>query len=98
MPQDHRFLINGIKWPWRYARLRGGADGWTYVKTPKTPKVRQKILVDERLTGRRRLEVEIHEYLHAANPTQDEEHVDQQGKDLSRILWALGYRLTGGDS
>jgi hypothetical protein len=39
------------------------------------------------------LEVEIHEFIHAANPTIDEEHVDQQGKDLSRILWALGYRL-----
>lgn len=93
MPKNHRFLINGVTWLWRYARLRGGADGWAYVKTPKTPNVRQKILVEERLTGRRRLEVEVHEFLHAANPTHDEEHVDRQGKDLSRILWALGYRL-----
>lgn len=93
MPSNHRFRINGVAWLWRYARLRGGAEGWTFVKTPKTPNVQQKILVDERLTGRRRLEVEVHEFLHAANPTMDEEHVDQQGKDLSKILWSLGYRL-----
>lgn len=28
------------------------------------------------------------------NPTQSEEHVTQQGDDLTRILWALGYRRT----
>lgn len=93
MPKNHEFLINGVRWLWRYARLRGDADGWAFVKTPKTPLVKERIIVDERLRKRRRLEVEIHEFLHAANPTMDEEHVDQQGKDLSRILWALGYRL-----
>lgn len=52
----------------------------------------KKILIDERLAGRALLNTEIHEYLHAANPTMSEEHVTQQGDDLSRILWALGYR------
>lgn len=93
MPRNHEFLINGVRWLWRYARLRGEAEGLAYVKTPKTPNTREKVIIEERLTGRRRLEVECHEFLHAANPTQDEEHVNQQGKDLSRILWALGYRL-----
>jgi hypothetical protein len=93
MATNHHFSINGVRWLWRYARLRGAADGWAYVKTPKTPNVSERVIIDERLKGRRRLEVEIHEFLHAANPTMDEEHVDQQGKDLSRILWSLGYRL-----
>ena len=93
MPNNHHFLINKVRWLWRYARLRGGADGWTYVRTPRTPHVKQKIIIDERARGRRRLELEIHEFLHAANPTIDEEHVDQQGKDLSKILWSLGYRI-----
>jgi hypothetical protein len=93
MPTNHWFSINGVKWLWRYARLRGSADGWTYVKTPTTPNVKEKIIIDERAKGRRRLEIEIHEFLHAANPTHDESHVTQQGKDLSRILWLLGYRL-----
>jgi hypothetical protein len=26
------------------------------------------------------------------NPTQSEEHVEQQGKDIARVLWSLGYR------
>lgn len=96
MPRTHEYLINGVRWVWRYARLRGGADGWAYVKTPKTPHTPERILIEERLKGRKRLEVEIHEFLHAANPTHDEGHVDQQGKDLSKILWSLGYRLKEG--
>lgn len=92
MPGDHRFLINGVKWLWRYTVLRGKAAGWTYWPDPKDRRVQPKILVDARLTGRARLNVEIHEFLHAANPTMSEEHVTQQGDDLSRILWALGYR------
>jgi hypothetical protein len=92
MPKNHEFLINKVRWLWRYARLRGSADGYAFVKTPKTPSTPERILIDERLSGRKRLEIEIHEFLHAANPTHDEEHVTQQGRDLSRILWALGYR------
>jgi hypothetical protein len=63
------------------------------MKDPKNPNVREKVLIDERLKGRARLNTEIHEFLHAANPTQSEEHVTQQGDDLARILWSLGYRL-----
>jgi hypothetical protein len=96
MACNHEFLINGVRWLWRYARLRGGADGYAFVRTPKTPHTRERILIDDRLVGRKRLEIEIHEFLHAANPTHDEEHVTQQGRDLSRILWALGYRLKEG--
>lgn len=60
---------------------------------PKNLNVIKKVLIDERLTGRARMNTEIHEFLHAANPTQSEEHVTQQGDDLTRILWSLGYRL-----
>jgi hypothetical protein len=63
---------------------------------PKNLYVKKKVLVDTRLQGRARLNTEIHEFLHAANPTQSEEHVTQQGDDLTRILWALGYRLKEG--
>jgi hypothetical protein len=41
MPRDHHFLIGGVKWLWRYTRLRGSAAGWTYHG--------QKVLIDERL-------------------------------------------------
>lgn len=91
--KDHSFLINGVKWLWRYTHLKGMAEGWTYLPDPKSPGMKGKVLIDDRLKGRARLNVEIHEFLHASNPTHNEEHVTQQGDDLSRILWALGYRL-----
>lgn len=95
MAGDHHFLINGVKWLWRYTILRGAAQGWTYMPDPKNLNVQKKVLIDARLKGRARLNTEIHEFLHAANPTQSEEHVTQQGDDLTRILWSLGYRLRG---
>jgi hypothetical protein len=96
MPTDHHFLINGCRWLWRYTRLRGNANGWTFYKHPSNQTVNERVLVDSRLKGRSRLETEIHEFLHASNPTHSEEHVTQQGRDLARILWCLGYRLKEG--
>lgn len=90
---DHHFKINGKRWLWRYSPLKGMALGWTFMKDPKNPNVSEKVLIDSKLKGRQRLNTEIHEFLHAANPTQSEEHVSQQGDDLTRILWTLGYRL-----
>lgn len=89
----HHFLIGGVRWLWRYARLKGRAAGWAQWPDPKNPTLEKKVLIDDRLKGRARLNTEIHEFLHAANPTHSEEHVTQQGDDLARILWALGYRL-----
>jgi hypothetical protein len=94
MPSDHHFTIAGLKWLWRYTRLRGGANGWTYLPDHKSPlKSIRKILIDERLTGRLRLEVEIHEAMHALFPQTSEESVTDAAKDVARILWALGYRI-----
>lgn len=83
--EDHHFKIGERKMLWRYSRLAGDAVGWTYHGT--------KILIDKRLQGRRRLDTEIHEFLHFANPDHSEDAVTQQASDLAKILWALGYRL-----
>jgi hypothetical protein len=96
MPSDHIFSILGKKVPWRYTRLRGKADGWAYLKDPANQNVQERVMVNEKLTGRARLETEIHEFWHIANPTHSEEHVTHAARDLARILYALGYRLTGG--
>jgi hypothetical protein len=93
MSEDHHFTISGDKWLWRYTNLRGQAIGWTYMPRNASGNGGRKILIHSKLTGRARLNVEIHEFLHASNPTQSEEHVSQQGDDLARILWALGYRI-----
>ena len=81
----HHFVICGVKYLWKYVKLRGRAEGWTYSG--------EKILIDSRLKRRAKLETECHEFLHAANPTLSEEHVHQQAHDLAKILWSLGYRV-----
>lgn len=95
MPEDHHFTLAGLRWLLRFTRLRGGADGWAYLPDYKdTKKSVRKILIDSRLKHRRRLEVVIHECLHvlSAGPTVSEEVVTESARDLTRVLWALGYR------
>lgn len=93
MPSDHVFKIAGFKWLWRYTRLRGGANGWTYLPDPKKPRDPRKILIDDRLKGRLRLEIEAHEAMHALFPQISEETITDAARDVARILWALGYRI-----
>lgn len=52
------------------------------------------IEIDERLKGRKLLEILIHEALHILNPTHEEDEVVKQSKALTKLLWKEGYRLT----
>ena len=89
MPEDHVFTLNGDeRWLLRFTTLKGAAYGYTFSQKAKHP----RIILDARMRGRKKLEVLVHELLHALNPTQSEEHVEQQGKDIARVLWSLGYR------
>lgn len=54
-------------------------------------KVGKKIRIRRTLRGELRLETIIHEVLHAADWTKDEEWVGQIATDLARILTRLGY-------
>lgn len=93
MADDHHFTIAKLKWLWRYTRLRGQAAGWAYLPHPSKPRATRKILIDSRLTGRSRLETEVHEALHACFPQVSEETITEAGADIARILWSLGYRI-----
>lgn len=93
MPSTHHFLINGARWVWRYTRLRGQAAGWAYLPDPSKPDMPRKVLIDSRLKGRARMETEIHEALHVCFPQMSEETVTLSARDISRILWFLGYRV-----
>jgi hypothetical protein len=85
--EDHHFQIDGSKWLWRYSSLKGKADGWTDFE-------QRKVLIHSQLRGRKRLEIELHEGLHAAlGPTISEESVTQTARDLAKVLWLLGYRI-----
>lgn len=52
----------------------------------------KKILIDSRLEGEEKLEVLIHEMLHAAFWNIDEWYIDKSAKDISHVLWRLGYK------
>ena len=87
----HRFRIASRSWPWKYVRLKGDADGYAY--TPDSPTDRgYRVLIDRRLTGRKRLRVELHEFLHAAFPDLDEKVIDKRSRELTTILTSLGYK------
>ena len=89
-----RYKIAGRLWPWKYVKLKGGADGYAFTPDPSAPEasVKHRILIDKRLTGRKRLRIELHEFLHAAFPDMAEDVIDARSSELCRILCALGYK------
>lgn len=94
MPDDHHFMIAGLRWLMRFTKLRGQAAGWAYLPDARNPKIPRKILIDSRLKGRAKLETIVHELLHICpgGPSVDEAHVTASARDIARVLWALGYR------
>lgn len=84
-----RFLtINGKRYRLRFVRYRKRLHG--ECDPPHAPA--KEIWIDERLHGEKRLEILIHEMLHAAFWWLSEESVDRVGKDLARALTRLGYK------
>lgn len=78
-------LVKGIRWTLRFTRLRGSADGWCYF-------TEKKILVCKKLRGVRRLDVIVHELLHAHNQSMPEHDVSRTASGVAKVLWDLGYR------
>lgn len=77
----------------RVAHLHGGrgsSDLHGFTENPKTK--RKRIIVASDLTERDELETVIHEMLHAADWSKDEEWVTEAGADIARALWRLGWR------
>lgn len=52
----------------------------------------KEIRISSSLYGEQRLEVLIHELLHAAGWHIDESFVEQFARDAARTLWRVGYR------
>ena len=55
---------------------------------------RKEIVIDERLTGERELDVIVHEMLHAAGWHLDHGYVTEFASDVARVLTKLGYQRT----
>ena len=51
-----------------------------------------KILMDPRLVGKKKLEVLIHEILHLQNPEWSETRVIKMSRQITKILWNADYR------
>lgn len=59
----------------------------------QSPNTRGKqIRVLAALRGQKRLEIIVHELLHAASWQLDEEFVSEAACDIAKVLWDLGYR------
>ena len=71
-----RFVSNLLDW--------GDCDA----PTKKNKEMRISYAAKER----KRLEILIHEMLHAAGWHIDEEFITEFAEDCSRVLWKLGYR------
>jgi hypothetical protein len=87
--------------------IRGRPARLTFYRTPRPGdgdtagwchkgRKRWGIGVWHKLTGRKRMEVVIHETLHACFWDMDEEAIDDAGKALAELLFdRLGYREQG---
>lgn len=85
-----RILLRGKSWLLSFAPLRK-VDG--FCDDPATR--RKRIQVSSALTEERRLEVLIHEMLHACMWDAAEETVNDSARDIAAVLWKLGYRRQG---
>ena len=50
------------------------------------------IEIDERLKGKKMMEILIHEVLHLLNPKDDEKTIIRKSVTLTKVLWNEGYR------
>ena len=78
---------------WKFMRVKdlkevGGACG----QIDHPDKKGKTLKVDDGLVDCQELEIIIHEFLHGADWSKDEEWIVETSEDLSRFLWRLGYR------
>lgn len=70
----------------KYRKLgRDKVWGWAHLAD-------NTIELDERLKGKKHLEILIHEILHCQNPTWSESEVERKSKDMCAVLWDQHYR------
>lgn len=56
--------------------------------------IRDRIEIEKRLRGKRKMKVLIHESLHLIFPEKSETEILRAEKMLGNILWSQGYRFT----
>lgn len=87
-----KIRILGRQYNLRFTNLK---NDWGRCDNPETPN--PKILISKDAKGKTELRNILHECTHAGDFTKDESWVDQFSKDLTDILWKLGYRRSKGE-
>lgn len=88
-----RIKLLGRYWQFRFARMRGQNDGTCDQPT----KPHKEIRVAAGLEPKRELYCTVHEATHACDWSKDEEWVVEFSRDLTDLLWRLGYRRLTAD-
>ena len=84
-----RVTVRKKRWNLVFKSLKK-ADCWGFCEDPE--KYAKKIVIDNSIVGEKRLEILLHEAIHAAFFDTDESAVLETARDIARILWKLGYR------
>lgn len=86
-----RVNIRGRAWQLQFVALKD-CDGFCDPPDAKSKRIRVK----RSLAEPRRLEVLIHEMLHACSWDTAEEAITDSARDIAAVLWKLGYRRSDG--
>lgn len=70
----------------KYLKL-GRTKAWGWADTAKN-----LVELDERLKGKKHLEILTHEVIHLLLPKANEEEVENISINLTNVLWGEGYR------
>ena len=64
----------------------------TFPDSDCNEKAERSITISPKLKGRRKLDVIIHESLHAEDPNATEGWVDTAASNIASLVWKLGFR------
>lgn len=83
-----RIIIRGKSWNLRFCRLPNDRRGDCESPYDKGKTIR----ISKTLAGQEKLEVLLHEMLHAGVWDLSEEAVDELSTDMAQVLYKLGWR------
>ena len=84
--------VAGKRWGFRFvpAPDKDDKECRGYCESPD--KKNKEIVIKENLPPKEELDTILHELLHAADWSKDEEWVEQNMSEIAKILWRLGWR------
>tara|TARA_R110002020_G_scaffold93177_6_gene224942 strand:+ start:833 stop:1120 length:288 start_codon:yes stop_codon:yes gene_type:complete len=84
--------VAGKRWGFRFVSMPDKNDKTCKGYCESPDKKNKEIVIKEDMPPKEELDTTLHELLHAADWSKDEEWVEQVGTDIAKILWRLGWR------